>query len=298
MLALVTAPDAPNGLALEDVEEPVPGPDEVLVDVAHSSLNFGEVHAARSASGRHTVFGWDASGVVSATAGDGSGPAVGTRVLTFGYGGAWAQRRAVPVKEVAEVPESVDLAVAAALPVAGVTALRALRRSGSLLGKRVLITGASGGVGRFAVQLAAHGGAQVVASARRGAGLVELGAHQVVAGLEGVDPVDVVVDTVGGSVLVRAWELLAPGGVLQSVGWTSGEPATFPPYGTVGPAKSLAAFQAGIGYGPDLAYLLDLVATGTLTVDVGWHGSWRKFDDAANALLDRNVTGKAVIDID
>jgi hypothetical protein len=54
----------------------------------------------------------------------------------------------------------------------------------------------------------------------------------------------------------------------------------------------------GIGFGPDLSYLLDLVAAGKLTVDVGWRGSWRKFDDAAQALLDRNITGKAVLDID
>jgi NADPH:quinone reductase len=298
MLALVTAPEAPHGLALEDVAEPVAGPDQVLVEVSHSSLNFGEVHAAATASGRHTVFGWDASGVVAAPAATGAGPAVGSRVLTFGYGGAWAERRAVPVSEVAVVPEPVDLAVAAALPVAGVTALRALRRSGSLLGKRVLITGASGGVGRFAVQLAILAGAHVIAFARRGAGLAQLGAAEVVADLDGLDPVDVVVENVGGGVLVKAWELLAPGGVLQSVGYTSGEPATFPSYGTVGPAKSLMSFQAGIGFGPDLAYLLDLAATAKLTVDVGWRGSWRKFDDAAEALLGRNVIGKAVLDID
>jgi hypothetical protein len=66
--------------------------------------------------------------------------------------------------------------------------------------------------------------------------------------------VDVVVENVGGSTLVEAWTTLAPGGVLQSIGWTSGEPAVLPVYGTVGPAKSLVSFQAGIGFGADLEY--------------------------------------------
>jgi NADPH:quinone reductase len=302
MRALVTASDAPFGVALQDVPDPVPGPHEVLIDVAHSSLNFGDVSSARSAGRKApAVFGWDASGVVAASAEDGSGPPVGSRVVSFGPRGAWAQRRAVPVGDVAVVPEKVDLGVAAALPVAGVAALRALRRSGSLLGRRVLITGASGGVGRFAVQLAALAGAHVIASAGRGAGLADLGAQEVIPALDGVDsfdPVDVVVDNVGGSTLVRAWDLLAPGGVLQSIGGTSGEPSVFPPYGTVGPEKSLMAFEAGTDFGPDLAYLLDLVADGRLTVDVGWRGSWRNFDEGAQALVERRVSGKAVIDID
>jgi NADPH:quinone reductase len=147
--------------------------------------------------------------------------------------GAFAERSAVEVGALAEVPPSVDLAEAAASPVAGVAALRALRAAGAVLGKRVLITGASGGVGRFAVQLAAHAGAHVIASVgsvARGEGLAKAGADEVVVGLDGLDqPVDVVLDNVGGPQLVAAWELLAPGGSLQSIGWASGEPAVFPP---------------------------------------------------------------------
>ena len=296
MRALVTDQ---TGVRLHEVPDPVRDPDQVLVGVQHAGLNFGDVNAARSpdAVAGH-VPGWDASGVVVQAARDGSGPTVGDRVLTFGYDGAWAELRQVPVSELAVVPDAVDLAVAAALPVAGVTALRALQRSGSLLGKRVLVTGASGGVGRFAVQLAARAGAQVVAQARRGAGLAELGADEVVATLVQLDPVDVVIDTVGGSLLVTAWQRLRTGGVIQSIGWTSGEPATFPVYGTVGPAKSLTAFTSGIGFGPDLALLLVLVAAGDLTVDLGWRGSWFRFDEAVDELLGRRVTGKAVIDVE
>lgn len=297
MRALVVAPETPFGLTLAEVPDPVPAPDQVLVEVAHTSLNYGEVNNAYGHPDG-VVLGWDASGVVAVAAPDGSGPAVGTRVVTIGSVGAWAQRRAVSVSDLAVVPDSVDLAVAATLPVAGVTALRALRRSGALLGRRVLVTGASGGVGRFAVQLAALGGAHVIASAGRGAGLAELGAHEVVTGVEGVDSVDVVVDNVGGSQLVRLWEALRPGGVIQSVGWTSGEPATFPPYATVGPAKSLTSFQSGTDFGEDMSHLLDLVAEGKLTVDIGWRGSWQRFDEAADALLARRVTGKAVLDVD
>ncbi len=297
MRALVITPGSANGVTLGETPDPVPTSDQLLVEVRHSSLNFGDVGGA-GAGTPGSVPGWDAAGVVLAPAADGSGPAAGARVLTFSYDGAWASRRAVPAAELAVVPESVDLAVAAAIPVAGVTALRALRAAGPLLGRRVLVTGASGGVGRYAVQLAALGGAHVVASARRGEGLAELGAAEVVGAVDGLDPVDVVIDNVGGAQLVAAWGLLLPGGVLQSVGWTSGEPAEFAVYSTVGPAKSLVSFQAGSAFGTDLSYLLDLVADGRLVVDVGWHGSWQRFDEAVGALLDRKVAGKAVLDHD
>jgi NADPH:quinone reductase len=110
----------------------------------------------------------------------------------------------------------------------------------------VLITGASGGVARFAVQLAAHAGAHVIASVgsvARGQGLGERGADEVVVGLDELkQPIHVILDNVGGPQLVAAWRLLAPGGSLQSIGWTSGEPAVFPPYSTIGPAKSISSF--------------------------------------------------------
>src|SRR6266498_537853 len=89
------------------------------------------------------VLGSDAAGVVAHAAADGRGPAAGTRVVTLAPG-AFAERSAVEVGALAEVPPSVDLAEAAASPVAGVAALRALRAAGAVLGKRVLITGASG----------------------------------------------------------------------------------------------------------------------------------------------------------
>lgn len=297
MRALVTTPGTKFGVALAEAPDPVASPDQVIVEVRNVSLNFGDVRGAGTAKPGE-VPGWDAAGVVVEAAANGSGPAVGTRVLTFGYGGAWAERRAVPLDEVGVVPDGVDLAVAAALPVAGVTALRALRASGPLGDKRVLITGASGGVGRYAVQLAALEGAHVIAAARRGDGLAELGAKEVVTEVTGLDPVDVILDSVGGQQLVDAWQVLAPGGVLQSIGWTSGEPATFPVYGTVGQPKSLKSFQAGVGFGPDMEYLLGLVERGKLAVDLGYRGSWREFDAAAEALLGRKVAGKAVVRID
>jgi NADPH2:quinone reductase len=301
MRALIVDPAAPVALRLADVPEPVAGPSEILLDVRHASLNYGDLNDARS--GRvapGAVLGSDAAGVVAQAAADGSGPVVGTRVVAL-TAGAFAERSAVEVGALAEVPPTVDLAKAAALPVAGVAALRALRAAGPVLGKRVLITGASGGVGRFAVQLAAHAGAHVVASVgsiARGEGLTKMGADKVVVGPEGVDePVDVVLDNVGGPQLVRAWDLLAPGGSLQSIGWTSGEPAVLPPYSTVGPPKSLTSFLIEGEVGDELATLLHLVARGKLAVEVGWRGPWEHVAEAAEALRGRRLNGKAVLDI-
>ncbi|MGW1540135.1 zinc-binding dehydrogenase [Streptomyces sp. NPDC002309] len=297
--ALVVDPSAPAAARLAEVSDPVLGPGQVLVDVSHASLNHGDLNDARS--GRvpvGAVLGSDAAGVVVEAATDATGPAVGTRVVAL-TSGAFAERVAIDVGALAEVPKGLDLAKAVALPVAGVAALRALRDAGLGSDKRVLITGASGGVGRFAVQLAARAGAHVIASvgstARR-EGLVDLGADEVLIGLDGLEqPVDVVIDSVGGPQLVAAWGLLAPGGSLQSVGWTSGEPAVFPPYATVGPAKSLKSFVIEGDAGPDLAVLTELAAEGALTVEIGWQGSWDRFAEAAEALRERRVSGKAVL---
>ncbi|ONI75287.1 alcohol dehydrogenase [Actinosynnema sp. ALI-1.44] len=297
MRAMVTTPGTEFGVRLREAPDPAPKPGQVLIEVRNSSLNHGDVSAAGGAK-PDKVMGWDAAGVVVQAAANGEGPEVGANVLTFGGSGGWAEKRAVSVGELAVIPDGVDMADASALPIAGVAALRALRRSGELTGKRVLITGASGGVGRYGVQLAALEGAEVVALARRGDGLAELGATEIVADLDAVGPVDIVLENVGGPTLVRAWELVKAGGVLQSIGWTSMEPAVFPPYATVGPAKSLVSFESGDGYAPDLAYLLKLVADGKLTVDVGWRGSWTRFDEAAAELLGRRISGKAVLDID
>ncbi|MEU4465365.1 zinc-binding dehydrogenase [Streptomyces sp. NPDC024017] len=299
--ALVVDPAAPAAVRLGEVTDPVAGPGQVLVEVSHASLNYGDLNDARS--GRvpaGAVLGSDAAGVVVRAAADGTGPAAGTRMVALTTG-AFAERVAIDVGALAEVPKSLDPAKAVALPVAGVAALRSLRAAGLGPDKTVLVTGASCGVGRFAVQLAARAGAHVIASvgsAARAEGLAAAGADEVLIGLEGLRrPVDVVIDSVGGSQLVAAWQLLAPGGSVQSVGWTSGEPAVFPPYATVGPAKSLTSFVIEGEAGTDLAVLTELAAEGSLAVEIGWQGSWDRFDEAAEALRGRRISGKAVLEV-
>ncbi|MFF0000138.1 zinc-binding dehydrogenase [Streptomyces avermitilis] len=299
--ALVVDSSAPAAVRLAEVTDPVAGTAQVLVDVSHASLNYGDLNDARS--GRvpeGAVLGSDATGVVVQAAADGSGPAVGTQVVAL-TSGAFAERVAIDTGALAEVPKSLDPARAVALPVAGVAALRSLRAAGLGPDKRVLVTGASGGVGRFAVQLAARAGAHVIASVGSVTyrqGLAELGADEVLIGLDGLQrPVDVVVDSVGGPQLVEAWNLLSPGGSVQSVGWASGKPAVFPPYATVGPAKSLTSFVIEGDAGADLAVLAELAAEGSLAVEIGWQGSWERFDEAADALRGRRVSGKAVMEV-
>lgn len=302
MRALIVDPQAAGGLSIGEAPDPQPQHAQCLVRVEAVSLNRGEVGAiARSAPG--TILGWDAAGTVVQAARNG-GPAVGARVVTNGPNRGWAELRAVPVAELAELPEGMDIGLAAALPVAGVTALRALRIPGNLLGRRVLVTGASGGVGRFAVQLAHKAGAHVIAvvgSEARGAGLAELGANEVVVGIDGVSQrVFAVIENVGGSMLATAFRLLEQGGSLISIGAASGEVTTFPPYSTTGPRRSLISFQMGAEGGPtgaDLAYLAGLVHSGALDPQVSWRGSWQRVAEAVQLLLDRKINGKAVLEV-
>jgi NADPH:quinone reductase-like Zn-dependent oxidoreductase len=303
MRAIVHDPRAPHGLRLTEVPSPRPGPGQVLVRVAAASLNFADVAYLADRGVPGAVPGFDAAGVVVIGAADGTGPPPGTRVVTFDWSGAWAAQRAVDVGELAVVPDGMDLVAAAALPVAGVTALRALRTLGPLAGRRVLVTGASGGVGGFAVQLAARQGAHVIASVgrpERGAGLEALGAAEVVVGLGGVAaPIHGALDNVGGATLAGAFALLAPGATVASVGMASREPTTidFEQARIRGGGTRIETFAVGPGFGPDLAVLVDLAAAGELDPLVDWWGPWEKVGEAAGALLGRTVRGKAVLEV-
>lgn len=306
MKALIFDPTQPRGVRLGEAPDPAPGASQALIEVHSVSLNFGDV-VSLSRGKPGDVPGWDAAGIVVRPAADGSGPKAGARVNTFAWGGAWAELRAVETGEIGIVPDGVDLGSAGALPVAGVTALRVVRALGPLLGRRVLITGASGGVGRFAVQLAHLAGAHVIASVGavgRGLGLAALGADQVVVGLADVTaPVDGVIDNVGGALLHDALALLASGGTLQSVGASSLEPSTIDfmqqrlADGRRAAGRRIEVFGVGAGFGPDLDYLLSLMARKRLDACIGWRGNWRHAAQAMNALSDRQVNGKAVLDL-
>ena len=290
-------------MRLADVEEPVAAESEALIQVRATALNFGEVHFIDHMRKPGEVPGWDAAGVVVQTAADGSGPPVGSRVVGFHGAGGWAERRAVPTENLAVLPDSVDFGPAAALPVAGVTALQSLRALGSVVGRRVLITGASGGVGRFAVQLAARAGAHVIAavgSTARGSGLKALGATEVVVGLADVaEPVSGVLDNVGGPLLAEAFSLLDDGGSLQSIGMASNQPSTidFEVERRTGVRKRLEPFTVRTPFDRDLTYLVELLAAGELDPQIGLRTSWNDVSEAAEALLDRRVAGKAVLDV-
>ena len=165
--AVVVDPAVPGKLAIKPIELRDPDRDEVAVRVTAISLNRGETRRAVQQAEPGWRPGWDFVGVTETGAADGSGPTPGTRVVGILPSGAWAERVNCRTHAVAALPDAVGDAEAATLPVAGLTALHALRRGGLLLGRKVLVDGASGGVGHLACQLATAAGAQVWGHVRR-----------------------------------------------------------------------------------------------------------------------------------
>ncbi|WP_419993048.1 zinc-binding dehydrogenase [Streptomyces boninensis] len=310
MRALVVDHSAPAHLALGDVPDPIPAPNEALVRVEAASLNYGEVKTAHDpAAVAGEVIGWDAAGTVLKAAADGSGPAAGTRVVTVGVTG-WAQLRAVPATRLGVVPDGADLGAISTIPVAGLTALHVLRRLGQLVARRVMITGATGGVGRYAVQLAARAGAEVVAISRdpaRAEELRELGAHEVLADPAAVGrPVYGVLDNVGGRQLVDAFAAVEAHGSLVSVGRSSGADSVFPHTALQGNEgrhdRSIRTFflygEPDTDFSADLTWLAAEVAEGRLDPGITWRGPWTRYAEPAERLLAGQLRGKAVLEID
>lgn len=302
MLALVISSGSATGLTLAERGEPRPAVNEALISVRATSVNRGKLRLLAIRPNGWTP-GQDVAGVVECAAADGSGPAIGARVAALADEAGWAERIAVPTDRLALLPDDVSFASAATLPVAGTTALRTLRLGGDLAGRRVLITGASGAVGRFQVQIARQQGASVtaVAAARHVEELCRLGAEQVVESIElAKGPFSLIAESVGGESLAHAIERVAPGGTVVMFGSSSGEltPIGFRQFvpGHEGARLQTFAYHAsGPGLGADIAALLAVVAAGRLETRVALTLPWRDAAQALDALRHRSISGKAVL---
>ncbi len=304
MLGLVTTMNDKSPVEPRELPEPRPQRNEALVAVRAFSLNRGELRSIRN-NGVGWVPGQDVAGTVLRQAEDGSGPPVGARVVALTDELGWAQRVAVPGHRMAVLPDNVGFAQAATLPVAGLTALRTLRHGAPLLGKRVLITGAAGGVGTLAVQLAARSGARVTAvvgRADRAAGLKELGALEVIEGMERAQGrFGLILESAGGASLAHAIRLVEAKGTVVVYGNSSGETTTLAFADFRGaPNSRVQSFsyftsEAEDRFAPDLALLVSLIAEGSLKPRIGIEKSWRDFAEVAEQLRDRRVSGKAVL---
>ena len=302
--ALIRSFDGPESVEIADVQEPAVGPDSVLIEVAATSVNpvdWKILHGGMQAAIPHhlpMIPGWDVAGTVAAV-----GPAirdlqVGDRVAAYARkdhvrDGTFAERVAVPERSWALVPDEVDLEVAACLPLAGMTADMLLDAAAVGEGDTVLVHAAAGGVGSFAVQLAALRGATVVgtASERNHDYLRGLGATPVAYG-EGLtdrvrevapDGVDAVVDLVGGAALEATPQVLRDGGRVASV---------------IDPGVADRFGGTYVFVRPDrarLTRLLQLVAEGRLTVEIAERYPLEQAREAFLASKAGHVRGKVVV---
>lgn len=311
MRAALVDPSEPGHLAITETPDPIPMSDQAVVQIKAISLNLGEVRRARHESaGAH--LGWDLAGVVAQAAPDGSGPPEGSRIVGLVRSGSWAERAAVDTRMMAVLPDKVSFEDAAALPVAGLTALYALEQGGQLLGRRVLVTGASGGVGLFAIQLAKLSGATVTALIRRETQtdlVVEAGADHVVFGERATGaaehgPYHCILDSVGGEVLADSLKLVGRAGVVVNFGVSAGETSTVDvrDFFRVGRARLYGLYlftEFGRRSACDgLGVLAGLVAAGTLDPHISAEGPFEDIGVLADRLFNREISGKAIVHVD
>jgi len=306
--AAVVDPNAPGHVAIHDVDAPVPARNEALVRFMAASLNQGEVRYAETMEPGHSI-GWDLAGVIEQPASDGSGPPAGARVVGFVRTGAWAEMVAVPTNSLAVLPDNVTFEEASTLPVAGLTALYMLEKGHGLLGRNVLVTGANGGVGLFALQLAKLMGADVTALIRREEyrDLVKKhGADHVVVSEDGGAACDhapyrLIAESVGGQVLANCLSLIEPDGICVTIGNSSQTETTFNAWTIIHNGRTtlygfilfteLGIEPASVG----LARLAKLVSEGKLKPQITVEEPFDKVGEVARDLMDRKIPGKAVI---
>src|SRR3954470_6451747 len=297
----------PEALEPGEAPDPVPGPGQVLVEVAFANITFVETQV-RSGTGPFRpvlpiVPGNGVGGVISAV-GPGADPGLaGQRVVTStGGSGGYAQRVAVDAAAVFEVPDALALDAAVALLADGRTATGLVHATRVRPGDRVLVEAAAGGVGGLLVQLAKAAGASVVAAAGGPAKVASVvGADVVVDYLlpdwpSSAGEVDVVFDGVGGAIGTAAFGLLRPGGRMVMYGlaggsWAEVSEADAAARGvslvrSIGSPEQLRAFTESA---------LSEAAAGRLVPVIGQRFPLEKAADAHAAMESRSTVGKTLL---
>jgi len=303
----MTTGEAGRPIEIREIPTPEPGANQARIRVHATSLNAGEVRRAAASTAGQRI-GWDIAGIVETAAADGSSPPRGTRVVTLSEGAGWGDFAVVDGRQIGVIPEGVSFEDAATLPVAAVTAYRALGRNGNVLARRILIVPGTGGVGLFAIQLAHLAGAHVSAVIRDGGDtrlLESIGADEVIVGstseAQSRAPYDLVLESLGGDSLGAAVACVAPNGVVVTFGQTLSGQAT------IGTAKFYVTGGASL-YGfylfhearrdpiaRDLERLAALVAKKKLATHIDARYDADKLEEAVAALRERRVTGKVVV---
>jgi len=308
MKAVISNPDIEGWVEIGDVAEPQPDSHEALIRVTAFSVNRGEVNRARTGA-KGMQIGWDVAGVVEAAARNGAGPAPGARVVGFSKRmKGWAERTALPVTDFAEIPDGVSDADAATLPVAGLTALYALERAERLLGDRVLVTGATGGVGHFACQLAVAMGAHPVAlirSAKNKAAVAATGAEVIVSedgsALANLPKFRTIIDGVGGPLFAKLLDAMDMSGRLVTYGVSGGDAAPMPIRNLLlsgdGRIDGFHLYRESEkeSAAKGLSRLLRLIEDGRLKTEITVREDWSGIGKVAQGLIDRTYLGKAVL---
>ncbi|MFD1147165.1 zinc-binding dehydrogenase [Saccharothrix hoggarensis] len=303
----------PETLVGGDAPDPIPGPGQVVVDVAYAGVTFVETQYRRTGLGPFTlrppaVPGNGVSGVVASIADDVDPTLLGARVVTSTGGrGGYAERALADASDLVVVPDGVALDAAVALLADGRTAQLNLRAVGPLTGRRVLVLAAAGGVGTLQVQLARAAGATVLGAAgltpAKADLLADLGAEPVdyrrPDWTAALPPVDVVLDGVGGSVAARAFDLLRPGGRMLSYGLAAGTWADIAP--DTAAARGVTLVK---GSRPTAAEARDLVTailaaaeTGQVRPVIGQRFPLERAADAHAAIESRATIGKTVLEV-
>lgn len=311
---------SPEVLELADIDTPAPAGGEVLVRVHAASLNpldwhflTGTPYPIRAMSGlrrpKQPIRGVDLAGVVEAVGAGVTAFAPGDAVFGFGIG-SFAERAIAKERALSRLPDGSTFEHGAAIPIAGITALQGLDRAGVTTGTSVLVNGAAGGVGTFAVQLAAARGAEVtgVCSTRNVELVRSLGASRVI-DYTSVDMMaegrryDVVFDNVGNRSLSECRRLLAPRGTYVLIGGRK--------KGRVlGPLKRLIATRVAFWHGSkraitfnavpssdDLATIAALVASGAVRSVIGARCALADVPEALRELAAGHTKGKVVVEV-
>lgn len=313
----------PAVLRFEDVDRPSPNADQVLIDVAAASLNAGDSHLLRGTPvfirliyggllrPDDPILGMDVAGTVQAVGDDvtafESGDEVIANVSESGHGG-FAEYVTAPATALVSKPAGVTFEEGAAVPTAGVTSHQALRDDGALqAGEEVLVHGASGGVGTFAVQLATARGADVtgVCSTPKVETVREIGADNVVDYTEtdvtaGDRRYDVIVDTAAAHPLRAYTGILRDGGRYVMVGGPASRFLRTLLFGrllSMTGSKSLGTMEMAVDR-TDLATVVDRLADGTVSPVVDRTFPLQETPTAIEYLESGRATGKVVISMD